>query len=172
METNAHPYVTLAIRSVKHYLEHGVDLPCPENLTEDLLEPKGTFVSIKNGRKLRGCIGELTPTHDNLAIEIIKNAVAAATRDPRFSPVSQDELANLTFSVDVLTPFEKVEDVSQLDCKKFGLILISGDKQGVLLPDLEGIDTVADQLRICLKKGAIDESESYEMYRFEVERYC
>ena len=172
METQPHPYVTLAIQSVQHYLEHGVPLPCPENLPEDLQEPKGAFVSIKNGMKLRGCIGELTPTHDNLAIEIIQNAVSAASRDPRFSPVSWDELPNLTFSVDVLSPLEKVEDVSKLDCKQFGLTVKSGDKQGVLLPDLDGVDTVAEQLRICLKKGGIDESEPYEMYRFEVERYC
>jgi len=98
--------------------------------------------------------------------------VSAASRDPRFSPVSQDEIADLTFSVDVLTPLEKVEDVSQLDCKRFGLTVKAEDKQGVLLPDLEGIDSVAEQLRICLKKGGIDASESYEMYRFEVERYC
>ncbi len=172
METNSHPYVALATRSVRHYLEHGVTLPCPANLTEDLLQPKGAFVSIKNGNKLRGCIGELTPTHDNLAIEIIQNAVAAASRDPRFAPVSRDEIENLTISVDVLTPLEKVDDVSLLDCKKFGLTVTVADKQGVLLPDLEGVDTVAEQLRICLKKGGIDASESYEMHRFEVERYC
>ena len=172
MQTKPHPYVTLAILSVRHYLENGVPLPCPQNLTDDLLQPKGAFVSIKNGVKLRGCIGELIPTHDNLAIEIIQNAVSAASRDPRFSPVSQNELADLTFSVDVLTPLEKVEDVSQLDCKKFGLTVKAEDKQGVLLPDLEGIDSVAEQLRICLKKGGIDANESYAMYRFEVERYC
>jgi len=172
MGTNIHPFIKLAIQSVRHYLEHGVPLPCPENLTDDLLQPKGAFVSIKNNGKLRGCIGELTPTRENLAIEIIQNAVSAASRDPRFAPISRDEITDLTFSVDVLTPLEKVDDVSQLDCKKFGLTVKAGDKQGVLLPDLEGIDSVADQLRICLKKGGIDQSKSYEMYRFEVERYC
>lgn len=172
METKPHPYVALAVRSVRHYLEHGVPLPCPENLTEDLLQPKGAFVTIKNRGKLRGCIGELNPTHDNLAVEIIQNAVAAASRDPRFAPVSIDEIKNLTISIDVLTPLEKVNDVSQLDCKKFGLTVTSIDKQGVLLPDLEGVDTVAEQLRICLKKSRISENESYEIHRFEVERYC
>ena len=98
--------------------------------------------------------------------------MSAACRDPRFSPVSKDEIVDLIFSVDVLTPLERVDDVSQLDSKKFGLTVKAGDKQGVLLPDLEGVDSVADQLRICLKKGGIDESESYEIYRFEVERYC
>ena len=172
MQTNAHPYVTLAVRSVRHFLEHGVPLPCPENLTDDLVQPKGAFVTIKNGIELRGCVGELKPSHDNLAIEIIQNAISAASRDPRFPPVSKDEIADLTFSVDVLTPLEKVKDMSELDSKKFGLTVTSGDKQGVLLPDLEGVDTVADQLRICLKKGGIDANESYEMHRFEVQRYC
>jgi AmmeMemoRadiSam system protein A len=172
METKPHPYVILATQSVWHYLEHSVPLPCPKNLTDDLLQPKGAFVTIKNGIELRGCIGELTPTHDNLAIEIIKNAVSAASRDPRFSPVSKDEIADLIFSVDVLTPLEKVADVSELNSKKFGLAVKTEDKQGVLLPDLEGIDTVAEQLRICLKKGGIDTNESYEMHRFEVQRYC
>ncbi len=171
METHTHPYVALAVQSIRHYLEHGVPLPCPENLTDDFVQPKGAFVSIKNGIELRGCVGELSPSHDNLAIEIIQNAISAASRDPRFSPISKDEIANLTFSVDVLTPLEKVTDMSQLDSKKFGLTVAYGDKQGVLLPDLEGIDSVAEQLRICLKKGGIGVSESYEMHRFEVQRY-
>jgi AmmeMemoRadiSam system protein A len=171
METNPHPYVTLAIQSVRHYLEHGVPLPCPKNLTEDFQDPKSVFVTIKNGPNLRGCIGDLTPFHDTLAKEIIHNATSAASRDPRFPPVSLEELPNLKFSVDVLTPLEKVEDISQLDCRQFGLAVKSEEKLGVLLPDLEGVDTVQDQLRICLKKGRIDKDEPFDMYRFEVVRY-
>ncbi|GJL77930.1 MAG: hypothetical protein NPINA01_09190 [Nitrospinaceae bacterium] len=171
METNPHPYVALALQSVSHYLEHGVPLPCPKDLTQDLQEPKGVFVSIKNGPRLRGCIGNLTPAHDNLAVEIIHNAISAASRDPRFYPVSQEELSRLTFSVDVLTPLERIDDVSQLDCKKYGVELKAGEKQGVLLPDLEGVDTVAKQLKICRKKAGMTENEPCEMYRFEVKRY-
>ena len=171
MKTNSHPYVVLAIESVHHYLEHGVPPPRPEPLTEDLQKKKGAFVCIKNGSKLRGCIGNLTPIHDNLAAEIIQNAVSAATRDPRFPPIDKKELANLTFSVDVLTPLEKVDNVSKLDCRKYGVAVKSGEKLGVLLPDLEGVDTVQKQIEICLKKGGIEKTESCEMFRFEVKRY-
>jgi len=171
METNTHPYVTLAVQSVRHYLEHGVALPCPKNLTEDLQDSKSVFVTIKNGPRLRGCIGDLTPFHDNLAKEIIHNATSAASRDSRFSPVTLDELPELTFSVDVLTPLEKIEELSQLDCRRYGLAVKAGERLGVLLPDLKGVETVQEQLRICLKKGGIDKDEPYEMYRFEVKRY-
>jgi AmmeMemoRadiSam system protein A len=171
METNTHPYVTLAIQAVQHYLDHGVPLPCPDNLAENMKDPKSVFVSIKNGSKLRGCIGDLTPSQNTLAKEIIHNATSAANRDPRFPPVTLDELPDLTFSVDVLTPLEKVEDVSELDCKQYGLAVKTGKRLGVLLPDLDGVDNVAEQLRICLKKGGIDKDEPIEMYRFEVVRY-
>lgn len=171
MENNTHPYVILAIQSVRYYLEHGIPLPCPQDLTEDFQAPKSVFVTLKNGPNLRGCIGDLTPFHDTLAKEIIHNATSAASRDPRFPPVTLNELPDLTFSVDVLTPLEKVEDVSQLDCKQYGLAVKKDDRLGVLLPDLEGVNTVAEQLRICLKKGRIGKDEPYEMYRFEVVRY-
>lgn len=172
METKSHPYAVLAVESVRHFLEHGVPPPRPKNLAEDLREQKGAFVTIKNGPRLRGCIGSLTPVHDNLAVEIIQNAVSAAARDPRFFPISKDELANLTFSVDVLTPLEKVDDISQLDCRKYGVAVKSGEKLGILLPDLEGVNAVQKQLEICFKKGGIGKDEPYEIFRFEVKRYC
>jgi AmmeMemoRadiSam system protein A len=171
METNPHPYVTLALQSVRHYLEQGVPLPCPQDLPEDMRDPRSVFVTIKNGPDLRGCIGDLTPFHDTLANEIIHNAINAGIRDPRFPPVSLVEFPDLTFSVDVLTPLEKVDDLAQLDCKRYGLAIKSGKKLGVLLPDLEGVDKVQDQLEICLKKGGIGKNEPYEMFRFEVQRY-
>ncbi len=172
MDTNTHPYVKLASQSVQYFLEHGTPLPLPDVLDEEWREPRGVFVSIKKGQQLRGCIGNLSPAHDDLASEIILNAISAATRDPRFSAVTQDELPDLIFSVDVLTPLEKVEEISKLNPKQYGLAVQHGEKQGVLLPNLEGVDTVADQLRICLKKGRIDPDDPYEMYRFEVKRYC
>lgn len=138
METNTHPYVTLAIQSVRYYLEHGIPLPCPQNLTENFQDPKSVFVTIKNGPNLRGCIGDLTPSRETLAEEIIHNATSASSRDPRFPPVTVEELPDLTFSVDILTPLEKVEDVSLLNCKQYGLAVTSGDNLGILLPDLEG----------------------------------
>ncbi|MFQ5451105.1 MAG: AmmeMemoRadiSam system protein A [Nitrospinaceae bacterium] len=171
MESDVHPITDLARQAVRYYLDHGIPLPCQEPLCDDFKQPSGAFVSIKKGKKLRGCIGSLSPTHGNLAIEIIQNAISAATKDPRFYPVTREELDDLTFSVDVLTPLEKVDDFSQLDSKRYGVAVKSGDKQGILLPDLEGIDTVEEQLRICLKKAKIQENEPYEMYRFQVTRY-
>ncbi len=171
METNTHPYVKLASQSVQHFLEHGIPLSVPDDLDEEWRQPKGVFVCIKKEGQLRGCIGNLSPIHYNLAGEIIQNAISAATRDPRFNAITQDELPELTFSVDVLTPLEKVEEASALDPKRYGLAIHYGKKEGVLLPDLEGVKTVADQLRICFKKGRINEDDPYEMYRFEVKRY-
>lgn len=165
------PFVALAVRSVRHYLEHGALLPCPENLPGEFKEPAAAFVSIKKRKTLRGCIGTLQPVEPNLAMEIIRNAVHAASQDPRFPPVTLEELPGLSFSVDVLSPMEKVNDLSELNCKQYGLLLRSRDKQGVLLPDLEGVDTVKEQLRICRKKAGLSENEPAEMYRFQVKRY-
>lgn len=171
MERASHPFVTLATQAVRYHLAHGLPLPCPEKLSEELKKKGGVFVSIKKNAELRGCIGNLTPTQLNLAAEIIYSATSAATRDPRFNPVTEDELDDLTFSVDVLTPLKKVLDKSELDCKVYGLAVHYGEKHGVLLPDLEGIGSVDDQIRICLKKGGIKETDPYEMFRFQVERY-
>ena len=146
-------------------------LPCPENLPAELKKRAGVFVSIKNKTALRGCIGTIDPIEDNLAQEIIRNAVHAATEDPRFSSITSDELPDLAFSVDVLTPLEKVNDLSQLDCKKYGLLLKGKSRQGVLLPDLETVNTVEDQIRICRKKASLKENDPVEMFRFRVERY-
>ncbi|NIP99678.1 MAG: AmmeMemoRadiSam system protein A [Nitrospinaceae bacterium] len=171
MITGPHPYVVLATESVRHYLQTGMPLPCPENLTEDLTRQAAVFVSIKKGNQLRGCIGNLTPTRSNLANEIIHTAISAAVRDPRFAPVTEGELDTLSFSIDLLSPLTKVNEPSKMDCKKYGLVVKSGDKQGVLLPGLEGVDTVEKQIKICTKKAGLDEKERYDLYRFEVERY-
>ncbi|MEC7641035.1 MAG: AmmeMemoRadiSam system protein A [Nitrospinota bacterium] len=166
-----HPYVALAIKAVKHYLEYGEPLPCPKDLTEDLKEKTGAFVSIKKKKNLRGCIGTLTPVEPNLAGEIIRNAISAATQDPRFSPISKAEFADLIFFVDVLTPSEKVEGVKDLDAKKYGVILKGKGKQAVLLPDLEGIDTAEKQIEVCRKKAKLKKNEPVELFRFQVERF-
>ncbi len=171
MTDQPHPYINLAFEAVRHYLEQESHLPCPEDLTGDLKEKAGTFVSIKKGKELRGCIGTLTPNQPSLAQEIIHNAVSAATGDPRFSAVSEKELNDLTFSIDVLTPPEKIADPSELDCKRYGVVVKCGERQGVLLPDLEAIDTVERQIEVCLKKGGIGNNEKYELFRFEVKRY-
>lgn len=166
-----HPFIDLAVKSVQYFLKHKNKLPCPENLPTEFKRQAGVFVSIKNQKELRGCIGTIEPVEDDLAREIIRNAVHAATEDPRFLPVTSGELPNLTFSIDVLTPLEKVNSVSELDCKKYGVLLKGKNRQGVLLPDLEAVNTVEDQIKICRKKAGLKENDPVEMFRFRVERY-
>ena len=111
------------------------------------------------------------PTQENIAQEIIKNAISAAVDDPRFSPVNASELEDLTISVDVLSPPEEISDISELDPKKYGVIVSSGYKKGLLLPDLEGVDTAEEQVDIARRKAGIYPDEKVKLYRFEVKRY-
>jgi AmmeMemoRadiSam system protein A len=166
-----HPLVSLAIHSVKHQLEKGQALPCPSPLPEDMQRQAGTFVSIKKNGLLRGCIGTLQPKYANLAEEVIQNAIKAANEDPRFPAVERQELKELTFSVDVLTTPEKIKNFTSLDVKRYGLIVRNENKKGLLLPDLENIKTIDQQLKVCLKKGGIKITDNYELYRFEVKRF-
>lgn len=171
MPDSTSPHVNLAKEAVRHYLERNNFPDPPGSLGEEFDSKAGVFVSIKKSGQLRGCVGTLVPTEPNLAKEIIRNAIHSATQDPRFPSVKPNELSELTFSVDVLTPAEKIENQSALDCKKYGLILRSGDKQGVLLPDIAGVSSVEEQIQICRKKAGLKEEESAEMYRFEVKRH-
>ena len=171
MVSEIHPLVALALRSIQHHIENRSPLPCPNPLPEDLKHRAGTFISIKKNGLLRGCIGTIQPKYANLAEEVIQNAIKASTEDPRFPPIEKQELAQLTVSVDVLTPPEKINDTLTLDVNRYGLIVRSQGKQGLLLPNLENVKTVDQQLKICLKKGGIAETENYELYRFEVKRF-
>ena len=128
-------------------------------------------MSIKIKGELRGCIGTFQPTTDNLAAEVIQNAISAATRDPRFPPVAASELADLEYSVDVLSAPEKVQSKKELDPKKYGVIVVSGTRKGLLLPDLDGVDTVDDQISIASTKAGIYMDDDIELYRFEVRRH-
>jgi AmmeMemoRadiSam system protein A len=166
-----HPLVSLAINSVKHQLEKGQALHCPSPLPEEMQRQAGTFVSIKKSGLLRGCIGTLQPKYANLAEEVIQNAIKAANEDPRFPAVEIQELKELIFSVDVLTTPEKIKNITSLDVKRYGLIVRSENKKGLLLPDLENIKTIDQQLKVCLKKGGIKITDNYELYRFEVKRF-
>jgi AmmeMemoRadiSam system protein A len=132
----------------------------------------GVFVSIhkKNG-ELRGCIGTFQPTTANVAEEIIQNAVSAATNDPRFDEIREDELDDLEISVDVLSPPEPVDSLKELDPKRYGVIVQSGWRRGLLLPDLEGVDSVQQQVEIAMRKAGIRPGEPITLYRFEVKRY-
>lgn len=130
------------------------------------------FVSIKNADgSLRGCIGTIRPTQANLAREIMANAVSAATRDPRFPPMSAGELPGVFFSVDVLSLPEPVSSLEQLDPAVWGVILSRGDRRGLLLPDLDGVDSVEKQLSIAAQKAGLSSLDGVRVERFSVSRY-
>jgi AmmeMemoRadiSam system protein A len=159
------------MRSAEHFIETGKPLTCPDPLPESLKKNAGVFVSIKKQGSLRGCIGTITPKYKNLAEEVIQNALLAASQDPRFNPIQQRELPSLTFSVDVLTPLEKIENLQGHNIKQLGLLVQGEGKQGVLLPDLENIKSAEQQLKVCLKKGGFNSLDTYEIFRFEVKRF-
>jgi len=166
------PYVHLARQSLEHYIMTGKYIKIPEGLPEEMLKRKaGVFVSIKKHGSLRGCIGTIQPVTDSIAREIIRNAVSAGMEDPRFPPVKADELDELVYSVDVLGEPEPVKDMSELDAKRYGVIVSSGRRRGLLLPDLEGVDTVEKQIEIAKKKAGIYNNEKVSLERFEVVRH-
>jgi AmmeMemoRadiSam system protein A len=165
-----HPLVKLAKDTIENYVRNGT-IPRPNELTPEMIERSGVFVSLKVGGLLRGCIGTYEPAKANVAEEVITNAISSATRDPRFPPVTPDELSDLEYSVDVLTSPEPVKSEAELDPKRYGIIVESGKRKGLLLPDLEGVDTVARQIEICRSKAGIPSYEQVKLYRFEVKRY-
>lgn len=166
-----HPLAALARETVETYVREGKTPPPPEDLTPEMKDEAGVFVSIHKLGALRGCIGTFEAQEKNVAGEIMTNAVSSATRDPRFPPIAPEELDKLDYSVDVLTLPEPVADESQLDPKKYGVIVEAGWRKGLLLPDLEGVDTAAHQIVICRQKGDISPDEPVKLYRFEVKRY-
>jgi hypothetical protein len=166
-----HPYVKIARQAIIEYITKGEILSPPKPLPKEFDRQAGVFVSLKKGGELRGCIGTYSPTQPNLALEIIHNAVSASTRDPRFPPVSMEELSQIKISVDILSEPTKVSQTSQLDPKKYGVIVTSGYKRGLLLPDLEGVDTVEEQLDIAKRKAGITAGEKIEIMSFQVQRF-
>ena len=166
-----HSLVKLAKDTVEKYIIKGEIISPPAELTPEMQNKAGVFVSIKKRGELRGCIGTYSSTTDNVASEIIQNAISAATQDSRFSPVAPLELKELEYSVDVLFPPEKVDEPEALDPKRYGVIVKKGNRRGLLLPDLEGINTVNEQIRIAALKAGISQEEDVELYRFEVKRY-
>jgi len=165
-----HPLTKLAKETVETYVRNR-KLPQPKELTPEMKEKAGVFVSIKKHGSLRGCIGTFEPTTVNVAQEIISNAVSSATRDPRFAPVTPAELPDITYSVDVLTSPVPVNSIKELDPRKYGVIVECGGRRGLLLPDLEGVDTVEQQIQICRQKAGIYPDEPVKLYKFEVKRY-
>jgi AmmeMemoRadiSam system protein B/AmmeMemoRadiSam system protein A len=164
------PIAKLAKEAVESYVREGKRFQ-PKNLVPEMEVRAGVFVSLHKHHELRGCIGTFEPVESNVAEEIVTNAISSATRDPRFLPVRKDELKDLEYSVDVLTTPEPVENEGQLDPKKYGVIVEAGWRKGLLLPDLEGVDSVEAQIDICRMKAGISPGESVNLYRFEVKRY-
>jgi MEMO1 family protein len=164
------PQVKLARETVESYIARG-EIPHPKNIPAEMRGKAGVFVSLHKSDELRGCIGTIEPVEDNIAQEIIKNAISAATGDPRFFPVIADELPELQYSVDVLTEPEPISSEKDLDPKRYGAIVESGWRRGLLLPDLEGVDTIEKQIEICRMKAGISPKEPVKLYRFEVKRY-
>lgn len=164
-------YVRLARETLEHYVKTGKFLTTPSYVTEDMLnEKRGVFVSLKKDGELRGCIGTVFAAYENIAEEIMKNAIEAGEHDPRFNPIEEEELHDIVYSVDVLMPAEKCSR-EMLNPQKYGVIVRSGYRTGLLLPDLSGVDTIAEQISIALKKAGIEESEDYSIERFEVIRH-
>jgi len=165
-----HRLVQLAKRTVETYVREGKVIKAGE-LTPEMKERAGVFVSIHKGGELRGCIGTFEAQKDNVAEEVIANAISSATRDPRFFPITPDELKDLEYSVDVLTTPEPIKSQEQLDPKRYGVIVEAGWRKGLLLPDLEGVDSVDYQIDICRQKAGIMPNQPVKLYRFEVKRY-
>lgn len=166
------PFVRLARETVESWVLERKMPDVPEWATPEMKQGRaGVFVSIHKDGKLRGCIGTFLPTRESIAREIIFNAVSASTRDPRFDPIGAEELKWLEINVDVLSAPEKISGKEELDVRRYGVIVSSGSRRGLLLPDLDGVDTVDEQVDIARRKGGIRDSDPVTLERFEVVRH-
>ena len=169
---NEDSYVRLARETIEKYIARREKNTVPGWAPAEMTERKaGVFVSIHKEGRLRGCIGTIQPVRRSVAEEIICNAVSAATGDPRFDPVRPEELDRLEINVDVLSMPERIKSKDELDVKRYGVIVSSGSRRGLLLPDLDGIDTVDEQIDIARKKGGISLRDNITLERFEVIRH-
>lgn len=165
-------YVQLARRTIEEYVRTGRRIAVPEGLPKEMYENRaGVFVSIKKEGRLRGCIGTIQAVRGSIAEEIIENAVSASSKDPRFSPIEPRELDTLSISVDVLGDTEEIESSDQLDVRRYGVVVTKGYRRGLLLPNLDGVDTVEEQIAIAKQKAGIKEQEEVRLERFEVIRH-
>lgn len=165
-------YAALARRAVEEYVLYGRKLRLPRETENQMTRARaGAFVSIHEHGALRGCIGTVSPVKSCIGEEIISNAISAASADPRFRPIRPEELKWLEISVDILSEPEEIESADKLDVKRYGVIVCSGSKRGVLLPDLEGVDTVEQQIDIARRKAGIAPGKKLTLYRFAVSRH-
>jgi AmmeMemoRadiSam system protein A len=167
-----HPLVKLAKETIERYVREGaIHEVTEEELLPEFKQRAGVFVCLKIQNELRGCIGTFQPTEPDIANETVKNAISAATCDPRFPRVGPKELDSIEYTVDVLTPPERIDDKDKLDPRKYGVIVQAGSRRGLLLPDLEGVDTADHQISIAMHKAGIPSGSKIELFRFEVKRY-
>lgn len=172
-------YIKLARKSIEHYIQTG------KRLSEDEIKKTlsisfvnhvgslqaGCFVSIHKKNKLRGCIGTIAATSKSLIDEIVYNSISAATKDHRFDPIREDELYDLEIKVDILFDRESIKSKNDLDIIRYGVIVEKDGKRGLLLPNIEGINSVDEQVRIAMQKAGIESEENIKLFRFEVERH-
>lgn len=168
-----HPLAQLARRAIKAYVTRQEVIPAPEGAerSPEMEERAGVFVSLKKRGELRGCIGTWQSTQPDVAHEVIANAIAAATHDPRFPPVQPNELDGLDISVDLLSPLQEVSSLDELDPRRYGVVVEQGWQRGLLLPDLPQITSPETQVEIAKRKAGISPEEPVRLYRFTVGRY-
>ena len=171
-KTQRDPYVRLAQYAAENFVKTGKRVSLPDWVPTEMKQQRaGVFVSIKKNGQLRGCIGTIAPTYGSIAEEVMRNAVASSVEDSRFVPIHPNELSDLTFSVDVLGEPEQIDATYKLDVKRYGVIVSKGQRRGLLLPNLEGVDTEEEQLAIALRKAGIGDNEGFSIERFEVVRH-
>lgn len=163
------PLVKLAREAVETYVARQSYISPPA--TPEIKSASAVFVSLKLNGELRGCMGTTSPCYRSLGEEIVNMAVAACSKDTRFDPVQEWELADLDYTVDVLSPPDNVTDTSMLDPRLYGIIVQEGKRKGLLLPNLDGIESVADQIEIACGKAGIKMSKKTKISRFRVERH-
>lgn len=167
-----HPLVRLAKETIELFIrENKIREIREDELTPDLKQQAGVFVCLKIAGSLRGCIGTFQPNEPTIAHETVRNAISASSCDPRFGCVKAEELDTIEYTIDVLTSPEPVKDKSELDPKKYGVIVQAGGRRGLLLPDLEGVDSADDQVAIAMRKARIPPGTDISLFRFEVKRY-
>ncbi|MBC7959510.1 MAG: AmmeMemoRadiSam system protein A [Vallitaleaceae bacterium] len=172
-------YIQLARKTIENYIHKSKRLQISEikeHFSQAFLEvtenkKSGIFVSLHKAGALRGCIGTILPVKDNILNEIIDNAISACSSDPRFDPVEEGELSELDIKVDVLSELEQISSQNELDVQKYGIVVEQGNKRGLLLPNLEGVDSIEQQIEIAMKKAGIKNNQNLKMYRFEVIRH-
>lgn len=144
----------IARTSIEEHLKKGVS-PSFDVDEPELLKPAAAFVSLKKDQKLRGCIGFIEA--DEPLYQVVSScAVSSATADPRFSPITLEELPHLQIEISVLSPFRRVMDPSEIEVGRHGLFISQGFRQGLLLPQVAqemGWDRETFLSQTCVKAG-------------------